>query len=115
MSQSNLPARTDGPAGLDQLLARPLTDADLDRATAGLALPLEERSRSRTSLLAVRAGGEILAVLATEAAKVVSPSAVHRVPHRTNAVFRGLANHTSEVRGCRVYLNARDVPQEADG
>ena len=100
MSQAGLPARAGGSSGLDQLLSRPLTDADLDRATAGLALPLEERSRSRTSLLAVRAGGEILAVLATEAAKVVAPSAVHRVPHRSNAVFRGIVNHDGELLLC---------------
>jgi len=110
MSQADLPARTNGPAGLDQLLSRPLTEADLDRATAGLALPLEERSRSRTSLLAVRAGGEILAVLATDAAKVVPPSAVHRVPHRTNAVFRGLANHDGELLLCMSIEAALGLP-----
>ena len=110
MSQAGLPARIDGPAGLDQLLSRPLSEADLDRATAGLALPLEERSRSRTSLLAVRAGGEILAVHATEAAKVVPPSAVHRVPHRTNPVFRGLANHEGELLLCMSIEAALGLP-----
>lgn len=110
MSDADLPVRLDGPAGLDQLLARPLSEADLDRATAGLALPLEERSRSRTSLLAVRAGGEILAVHATEAAKVVAPSSVHRVPHRSNAVFRGLANHDGELLLCMSIEAALGLP-----
>ena len=86
--------------GLDALLARPLSEADLDRATASLAAPLEERAHARTSLLAVRAGAEILAVRATETARVVPVSRVHRVPHRSNAVFRGIANHEGELLLC---------------
>lgn len=75
-------------AGLEQLLTRPLTESDLDRATAALAAPLDERSRSRISLLAMRAGGEILAILAGEAAKVVPAGTIHRVPHRSNQIFQ---------------------------
>ena len=100
-------------AGLDQLLARPLTEADLDRATAALAAPLEERSRARVSLLTVRAGGEVLAIAAREAAKVVPPAPVHRVPHRSNSIFRGIANHDGELLLCMSIEHALGLPAPA--
>lgn len=97
-------------AGLEQLLTRPLSESDLDRATAALAAPLDERSRSRISLLAMRAGGEILAILASEAAKVVPAGTIHRVPHRSNEIFRGLANHDGELLLCMSIEAALGVP-----
>ena len=90
------PAAQEG-RGLAELMSRPLSDADLDRATAELAAPLEARSRARRSLLAFRRGAELFGVPAVDAAKVVSATQVHRVPHRTNAVFRGIANHEGEL------------------
>jgi chemotaxis signal transduction protein len=83
--------------GLAELMSRPLSEADLDRATAELAAPLEARSRARRSLLAFRRGAELFGVPAVDAAKVVPATQVHRVPHRTNAVFRGIANHEGEL------------------
>ena len=86
--------------GIDQLLARPLLEADIDRATAALAAPLEEAARRRVRILAMRAGGEILAIPAREVAKVVPAGRIHRVPHRTGKVFRGIANHDGELLLC---------------
>ena len=100
-------------AGLDELLARPLSEADLDRATAALAAPLEEHSAERLSLLAVRAGGELLALPAREAARVAPPLPVHRVPHRTNEVFRGIANHDGELLLCMSIEAALGLPAPA--
>ena len=100
-------------AGLEQLLTRPLTESDLDRATAALAAPLDERSRSRISLLAMRAGGEILAILAGEAAKVVPAGTIHRVPHRSNQIFRGLSNHDGELLLCMSIEAALGIPAPA--
>ena len=97
-------------AGLEQLLTRPLTEVDLDRATAALAAPLDERSRSRISLLVMRAGGELLAILASEAAKVVVASTIHRVPHRSNSIFRGLSNHDGELLLCMSIEAALGIP-----
>lgn len=85
---------------IDQLLARPLLEADIDRATAALAAPLEEAARRRVRILAMRAGGEIVAIPAREVAKVVPAGRIHRVPHRTGKVFRGIANHDGELLLC---------------
>lgn len=123
MSNSRELATSKGPAteptsraiaGLEQLLTRPLTEEDLDRATAALAAPLDERSSSRCSLLAVRAGGEILAIQASESAKVVPLSTIHRVPHRSNKVFRGLSNHDGELLLCMSIEAALGLPEPAE-
>jgi chemotaxis-related protein WspD len=91
-------ARAD--AGLDELLARPLAEADLDRATGELAAPIAARARRAMSVLAVRVGGELFAILSVDVAKVVPPARVHRVPHRSNEVLLGIANHDGELLLC---------------
>jgi chemotaxis signal transduction protein len=108
-----VPAQAAG-TGLEQLLARPLADRDVDAATAELAAPLEHRSGSVASLLAFRAGGEILALQAEETAKVVPCSAIHRVPHRGHAVFRGIANHDGELLLCMSIEAALGLAAPAD-
>jgi len=99
--------------GLEALLARPLADEDLDHATAALAAPIERRSAERTSLLVVRAGGELLAVRSVDTALVAAPGPVHRVPHRSGAVFRGIANHDGEILLCMALEAALGLPASA--
>lgn len=109
-----LPVRA-GDDGLDALLARPLSDAELDRATAELATPLEHRRGQRTSLLAARAGGELVAIAATSATKVIGAASIHRVPHRSNAVFLGIANHDGELLLCASIEAALGLAPRPDG
>ena len=110
-----LPVRSAEVDGLDALLSRPLSEADLDRATAELAVPIDLREGSRLSVLAVRAGGELVAIPAAETCRVIAPTAVHRVPHRSNAVFLGIANHDGEVLLCASIEAALGLaPRAAD-
>jgi chemotaxis signal transduction protein len=95
---------------LEALLARPLAEEDLDRASAALAAPLELGGTERTSLLVVRAGGELLAVRSVDTALVAPPCPVHRVPHRSGAVFRGIANHDGEILLCMALEAAMGLP-----
>lgn len=83
--------------GLEELMSRPLAEADLDRATMELAAPLSDRGHGRRSLLVFRRGAEDFGITAADAAMVIPSTRVHRVPHRTNAVFRGIANHDGEL------------------
>lgn len=101
-------------AGLDELLARPLADADLDRATGELAAPISARARRAMSVLAVRVGGELFAIPSVDVAKVVPPARVHRVPHRSNDVLRGIANHDGELLMCMSLEAALGIAR-ADG
>lgn len=109
-----LPVRT-GELGLDALLSRPLSDADLDRATAELAAPIQDRGGRRASLLTARAGGELVAIDASSASKVIGPATIHRVPHRSNAVFLGLANHDGELLLCASIEAALGLAPRAEG
>lgn len=103
-------------AGLEELLSRPLTEAELDRATAALAAPIAGRGGAATSVLVIRAGGELLALPSTETAKVVRTGRVHRVPHRSNDVFLGITNHDGEILLCASLEHALGLapPDGAD-
>jgi chemotaxis signal transduction protein len=66
------------------------------------------------SLLAFRAGGEILALQAEEIAKVVFCSVIYRVLHRGYAVFRGIVNHDGELLLCMSIEAALGLAAPAD-
>lgn len=79
------------------LLDRPLPAADIDENTRLVAQPAESRESGLRSLLVFRVGDEHLALDAAEAHRVVPATAVRRVPHRSNAVFAGVANVGGEL------------------
>lgn len=75
-----------------RLLNRPLTEGDLADQTAEVARPLDEGAGDRISVLVVECGGERLAMPGSLVRRVALPAIVHRVPHRSNAVLRGICN-----------------------
>lgn len=79
------------------LLDRPLPADELARNTELVAAAAEARSVRMRSVLVFRVGDERLALEADETHRVVPASPVRRVPHRTNAVFAGLANVAGEL------------------
>lgn len=87
-------SRTDAAAiaRVRALLDRPLSAQDVSESTALVAAPAESRRGAERSILVFRRGDELLAIEAAAAHRVVRVSPVRRVPHRTNAVFAGLAN-----------------------
>lgn len=101
--------------GLEDLMARPLSDADIDRATLDMAAPLELASHSRKSMLVFACGSELFAVPARDVAKVVPDSPVHRVPHRSNAIFRGICNRDGELLLCMDLEQALGLAAPAAG
>jgi chemotaxis-related protein WspD len=54
----------------------------------------------KVSVLIFRLGPEWLAFRTQTVAEVTTPRPVHRVPHRTNEVFRGLVNLQGQVQLC---------------
>jgi chemotaxis signal transduction protein len=87
-------------AGIERmraLLDRPLSAQELAANTSAVAARAEARMGRTRSVLAFTVGGERLALEAEDAARVVPLSPVRRVPHRTNAVFAGLANIGGEL------------------
>lgn len=110
-SSSQLAAHTNG---LDEIMARPLSDAELDAATRDMAAPLELAVGSRRSLLVFRCGGELLAVESVAVARVVPAAPIHRVPHRTSPVFRGICAHDGEIMLCASLEHALGLTPAAD-
>lgn len=104
-------------AGLEQSLARmralldrPLPRDELARNTGLVAAPGEAKSGRMRSVLVFRLGGERLALDADATHRVVPVSPVRRVPHRTNAVFAGLANVAGELTPVAAIGAALGVP-----
>jgi chemotaxis-related protein WspD len=75
-----------------ELLSRPLSQRDLAEQTRAAAMPLERESARLESVLLVEVGGERMGLPAALVRRVFPLAPVHRVPHRTNRVLRGICN-----------------------
>jgi chemotaxis-related protein WspD len=92
----------DGPAiplaqRLRALLQRPLPPEEIDENTRIVSAAVMERDRLDASLLIVAVCGEWFAVDLSIALRVVSHAPIHRVPHRTDRRFLGLASVQAEL------------------
>lgn len=76
---------------------RPLPPEQLAANTELVAARAAVRSGATRSILVFRVGSELLALDAPHAHRVVGVSVIRRVPHRSNAVFAGLANILGEL------------------
>ena len=65
-----------------------------------LARPVTHGSVEQAGMLVFRLGIEWLAISLTVAVEVTSLRPVHRVPHRSNAVFAGLINLRGQLHPC---------------
>jgi chemotaxis-related protein WspD len=73
-----------------RLLDRPLDEADVRAATLRVEQPLTVSDRDLVSLLAFRVNEELFGLPGEDVVRVTGVPSIHRVPHRTNAVIRGL-------------------------
>ena len=111
MSEADAGARTqsrrntDRHGAMSRLLDRPLDDEDVRVATLRVEQPLTVSDGERVSLLAFRLHDELLGLPAQDVVRVTHVAPVHRIPHRTNAVIRGLCNVEGELLIC-VSLSA---------
>lgn len=92
LRDASTPERRGDRDAMSELLDRPLSAEDLAAQTRDAALPLAEETGSRKSVLLVEVAGERLALPASFVRRVFAVAAVHRVPHRSNRVLRGLCN-----------------------
>lgn len=100
------PVRDADPQGaMSRLLDRPLDDEDVRAATLRVEQPLTVADGELVSLLAFRVHDELLGLRAEDVVRVTRVAPVHRIPHRTNAVIRGLCNVEGELLIC-VSLSA---------
>lgn len=95
------------------LLSRPLSPDDLAANTRAVAARGEARGGPSRSLLVFAIGGERLALEADDAGRVAPLAPVRRVPHRTNAVFAGIATIGGELTLVADAGAALGIPTEA--
>lgn len=89
---------------MKRLLDRGLSAEDLREHTDRVATPLDQAEQAVISLVIMRLGAEYLALAARDVIRVEAKVPVHRVPHRTNDVIRGLCN----IDGALVLTAALD-------
>ena len=92
-----LPLDADGFGRMRELLARPMDPTVVAANTRLVAQPEAASEGATRSLLIFQIGGERLALEAGESHRVVAITTIRRIPHRTNAVFAGLANVAGEL------------------
>jgi chemotaxis-related protein WspD len=80
-----------------RLLDRPLGDEDLREQTERVASPVAAQQEAVVRLMLVRLGDERLALPAADVARVRGDVAVHRIPHRSGNVIRGVCNIDGEI------------------
>lgn len=77
---------------MKRLLDRPLAADDLRAHAESVGRPMAGQRKEMRSLMIVRLGAETLAFAAGDVARVQREAPVHRIPHRSNDVIRGLCN-----------------------
>jgi len=83
-----------------RLLARPLDEQDVRAATIRVEQPLAVADGERMSVLAFRVHDELLGLPTEDVVQVTHVAPVHRIPHRTNAIIRGLCSVEGELLIC---------------
>jgi chemotaxis-related protein WspD len=83
-----------------QLLEQAPPAAYLERWAAQLAAPSASDDGQTLSTVVFRLAGERLALPTTAFVEAIDVRPIHRVPHRSNAVFLGLANVRGELQLC---------------
>lgn len=96
-----------------RLLDRPLDELDILAATERVAQSLTTSDQERISLLAFGIGAELLAFPSCDVIRVTLVAQVHRIPHRTNPVVRGLCNIEGELLICINLPAILGMPESA--
>ncbi len=116
MSESDPRAKTPATAAaghegaMSRLLDRPLDEDEVRAATLRVEQPLTSADGELVSLLAFRLDDELFGLPAGDVVRVTHLAPVHRIPHRTNAVIRGLCNVEGELLLCANLAAVLELP-----
>lgn len=84
--------------GRVRLLDRPAPEGYLREWQERLREKPDDEERDTVALLVFRVAKEWLAIRVPAVAEITADATVHRVPHRTNAVLRGIVNVRGELQ-----------------
>ncbi len=87
-------------AAILRLLDKPLAADDLREATDRVAHPLELKEQRLVRLLVFQLGQERMAFESVKVDQVTRASKLHRIPHRSNKILRGLCHLDGELMLC---------------
>ena len=87
-------------AAIQRLLDKPLSIGDLREHTRRVATPLQIAEKDLVRLLVFQMGEELMAWKAFEVHQVTRATRVHRIPHRSNTIIRGLCNLDGTLMLC---------------
>jgi chemotaxis-related protein WspD len=82
------------------LLDRPIDSSYIQERASAVADPIDAAATQRLSAVVFELGRELFALPASAVLEVSPSRPIHRVPHRTNAVFAGLANVHGQLELC---------------
>jgi chemotaxis-related protein WspD len=101
----------------DSLLDRPADAAYLAERAGALAEPVVSEDKTVLAAIVFDVGGEAFALESKRVLEVTEARGVHRVPHRSNGVFRGLVNVHGQLDLCfslSGLLGIEDRPGDAN-
>lgn len=96
-------------AAILRLLDKPLSLDDLREATDRVARPLELAEQDVVRLLVFQTCDELMAVESVKVQQVTRSVDVHRIPHRSNKIFRGICNLDGELMLCADLAKLLDL------
>lgn len=95
------------------LFDRPAPEGYLKEWTAALSTTVQGVEDDFASLFVFRLGEEYLGLRTQLLVEVAPRRPIHRVPHRTNAVFRGLVNIRGQLQLCLSLHGLLGLPDNA--
>ena len=103
-----------GQDAIQRLLDQPLSSEELRDATERVARPLQPPEKKVLRLLVFRLHDQPFAVEARYVLKVTRAAEVHRIPHRTNTIVRGLCHLDGELLLCADLANLLELELRPD-
>lgn len=96
------------------LFDRPAPEGYLKDWTAALSTAVQAADEDFASLFMFRLGEEWLGLRTAMLVEVTPRRPIHRVPHRSNAVFRGLVNIRGQLQLCLSLHGLLGLPEKAE-
>jgi chemotaxis signal transduction protein len=98
-----------GDQAIQRLLDQPILPDDMQEATDRVARALQPPDKHVQRLLVFQLCGQLFAVAAKSVSKVTHAVPVHRIPHRTNALIRGLCHVDGDLLLCADLKNLLEI------
>ena len=98
-----------GDQAIQRLLDQPLLPEDMQDATDRVARALQTPDKYVQRLLVFHLSEQSFAISAKSVARVTHAVPVHRIPHRTNALVRGLCHVDGDLLLCADLKNLLEI------